>query len=148
MKKLFIIALMVLGSFVSLARADITPEKRVEIEKLFRLTGSEKLMTQMMGQMVAAMTKGRPDVGDDFWNRFTQKMDMHELIEKIIPVYDKYYTLDDLKAINAFYESPAGHKILSSLPQVMKESMQIGQAWSEKIGRQAATEIQREKQGK
>jgi hypothetical protein len=46
--------------------------------------------------------------------------------------------------VNAFYESPTGQKILSTLPQVMAESMKIGQEWGEKIGREAAEEIQAE----
>ena len=29
-------------------------------------------------------------------------MDTHELLEMLIPLYDKYYTTEDLKAVNAF----------------------------------------------
>ena len=61
------------------------------------------------------------------------------------PLYDKYYTLDDLKAINAFYASPTGQKVLTSLPQIMQESMKIGQEWGAKIGAQAEEEIKQEK---
>lgn len=115
---------------------------------MLRLTGMEKLITQMKSQMISALQKQTPGVSQDFWNRFEQKMDARELIEKIIPVYDKYYTLEDLKAVNAFYESPAGQKILATLPQVMQESMKIGQEWGEKIGKQAAAEAKGESQKK
>jgi uncharacterized protein len=115
---------------------------------MLRLTGMERLVNQMKSQMIAAFQKQSPDVSPDFWDRFDKKMDMHELIEKIIPVYDKYYTLDDLKAVNAFYESPAGQKILSTLPQVMQESMKIGQEWGESIGKQAAAEAEAEEKKK
>jgi len=142
MKKLFIVALFVVASFVSVARADIAPDKRAEIQKLLRLTGMEKLMNQMKVQMIDTFKAQSTGVPDEFWAKAEKEMDVRELIELIIPVYDKYYTLDDLKAVNAFYESPSGQKILSTLPQVSKESGDIGRAWGEKIGRQIEQEIQ------
>lgn len=148
MKKLLITTLLIIFSYVSIAQAEIAPEKRKEIEKMLRLTGMEKLMTQMKTQMLSAFQKTIPDVSQDFWDRFGQKMDIHELIEKIIPVYDKHYTIEDLRAVNVFYESPAGRKILATLPQVMQESMQIGREWGEKIGKQAEAEAAAESKKK
>ena len=72
-------------------------------------------------------------------------MDMHELLEELVPVYDKYYTLADLKTVNAFYETPTGQKVLAALPQITQESMQIGQAWGQRIGAQIMAEAQQEK---
>jgi hypothetical protein len=148
MKKLLVTTLIIICSYVSIAHAEISSEKRKEVERMLRLTGMEKLMTQMKSQMIAAFQKQSPTVSQDFWNRFDKKMDMHGLIEKIIPVYDKYYTLEDLKAVNAFYESPAGQKVLATLPQVMQESMKIGQEWGERIGKQAASEAEAEAMNK
>jgi len=48
--------------------------------------------------------------------------------------------------VNAFYESPAGQRMLSTLPQLMQESMEIGQEWGEKVGRQAAQEAEQDPQ--
>ena len=55
---------------------------------------------------------------------------------------DKYLTLDDLKKIVAFYESPVGKKLGASTPAMMAEGMQIGQ----KLGMEIATELQQELQ--
>jgi hypothetical protein len=133
---------------VSLTHAEISGEKRKEVEKMLRLTGMEKLMTQMKTQMLGALQKQLSDVPQDFWDRFAQKMDMRDLLEKVIPVYDKHYTLEDLRAVNAFYESPAGQKVLATLPQVMQESMKVGQEWGEQIGKQAAAEAEAESKKK
>lgn len=148
MKKLILLALVTIFSCVSMANAEIAKDKRKEIERMLRLTGMEKLMNQMKGQMIASLQGQIKQVPGGFWEKFAQKMDTHELLEKIIPLYDKYYTLEDLKAVNAFYESTAGQKMLSTLPQIMKESMQIGQEWGQKIGKQAAEEAQQESKGK
>jgi hypothetical protein len=144
MRKFLLTAVLLMCSFLSVARAQVAPEKRAEIEKMLRLTGMEKLMTQMMGQMISAFKRQMPDTSAEFWNKFEEKLDVHELLEKVIPVYDKYYTLEDLKAVNAFYETPAGKKILSTLPQVSQECMKIGQEWGERIGKKAAAEAEQE----
>jgi hypothetical protein len=148
MKKLLITSLIIICSYISIAQAEISSEKRKEVEKMLRLTGMEKLVTQMMNQMISGFKKRISGVDQDVWNRIEQKMDVHELIEKIIPIYDKYYTLEDLKAVNAFYESPAGQKVLATLPQVMQESMKIGREWGEQIGKKVEAEAEEESKKK
>jgi uncharacterized protein len=98
----------------------------------------------METQMISSLKAQMPQVPDLFWTKFQQKMDTHELIEKVIPVYDKYYTIEDLKAINLFYETPAGQKVLSTLPQLIQETMRIGQQWGEKMGKEAVEEAEQE----
>jgi hypothetical protein len=132
----------------STGRADIATEKRAEIEKLLRLTGTERLMGQMANQLIASFKVQMPQVPETFWTKFQQKMNTREMIDLIIPVYDKYYTLEDLKAVNAFYETPAGQKVLSTLPQLMQETMRIGQEWGQKMGKQAAEEAEQEMKDK
>jgi hypothetical protein len=144
MKKLTPIWIAVLLSSLSISHADTPPDKRAEIQKLIRLTGVERLVGQMETQILSSMKAQMPQVPDLFWIKFQQKINNRELIEKIIPLYDKFYTTDDLKAINAFYETPVGAKVLSTLPQLTQESMKIGQEWGEKISRQAAQEADQE----
>jgi hypothetical protein len=52
--------------------------------------------------------------------------------------------LEDLKAVNAFYESPAGQRLLVVAPMAMQDAMKIGQEWGEKLGKEAATEAEQE----
>lgn len=144
MKKIITaVLLLVFCCSLSTVHAEVSKEKREQIEKMLRLTGMEKLMAQMKTQMIDNFRQKITDVPQDFWTKLEQRMDPKELLEKIIPIYDKYYTVEDLKAVNAFYESPAGQKVLSTLPQVMQESMKAGQEWGEKIGKQIAAEAEK-----
>jgi hypothetical protein len=124
--------------------SQIPKEKVAEIEKTLRLVGVEKLMGQMKGQMFGMFRQQMKDVPEEFWKKAEDKFDTNELLVLIIPLYDKYYSTDDLKAINAFYESPAGQKVLSSLPAIMQESMNIGRKWGEEVGRRVQQEIEEE----
>jgi uncharacterized protein len=51
-------------------------------------------------------------------------MPMDEMEQALIPAYQKHFTHGDLVAMNGFYSSPVGQKVLHELPDVMQESMQ------------------------
>jgi len=129
----------------SAAYQSIDPAKAAEIRKMLELTGTVKLMKQVMNQMIDSFKTRNSHVSSEFWDRFESNLDTNDLVDKMIPLYDKYYTLDDLKAINAFYESPAGQRVLAVTPQIMHESMQIGQEWGRGVGAKIATELEKEK---
>jgi hypothetical protein len=144
MKKLHVFAVITMVALASGAQSEVPAAKRQEIEKMLRLTGMEQLMAQMKTQMIAGLKTQMSQVPKEFWTKFESSMDMGVLLEKIIPLYDKYYTTEDLKAVNAFYQSAAGQKVLSTLPKIMQESIAIGQEWGRKMGEQAAAEAQQE----
>ena len=138
-RRIFLIALTLI--LAPLLRADIDASKRSEIEKLLRLTGLENTMNQMITQMLASLKSKLPEASGSFWDKFSSKLNAHDLLDQLIPLYDKYYSLEDLRAVNAFYQSEAGKKIISTMPLIMKEAMTIGQAWGEKVGKQAFDEF-------
>jgi len=127
------------------AMQGIDPAKAAEIRKMLALTGTVKLMNQMFDQMLDSFKMQNSGASTDFWNRFQKEINTQELVDKMVPLYDKYYTLDDLKAVNAFYESPAGQRVLASTPQIMRESMQIGQEWGRSVATRLMDELKKEK---
>ena len=48
-----------------------------------------------------------------------------EMIDDMIPVYQKYVTHEDALAIIAFYQSPAGQHLVAQGPEMTKEAMTI-----------------------
>jgi hypothetical protein len=124
----------------------IDPAKEAEIRKMLKLNGTEKLMVQMKEQMLATFRQRQSSLPPEFWDRMDKDMDVHELLEKMIPIYDKNYTLDDLKAANAFYESPAGQRIIASSPKVMAEVGPIAKQWGAAVGLKVMLEMQDYKQ--
>ena len=61
-----------------------------------------------------------------------------------IPIYDKHFTLEELRAILAFYETPAGRAMLAKLPLVLHESMEAGKALGGRIGEETARRLKAE----
>ena len=124
--------------------ASISPEKRFEIEKMLRLTGMEKRMEQMKVQMLNGMKKQMTDMPNAFWDKLGQKMEYRKMINMIMPIYDKYFAVEDLKAVNAFYESPAGVRMISVTPMMSQEVLKVTMEWGADIGKQAAAEIEQD----
>ena len=52
----------------------------------------------------------------------------------LYPVYDKYFTHQEIKELMAFYETPSGKKAILVLPTVINEAMGIGQGWGQALG--------------
>ena len=46
-----------------------------------------------------------------------------EIIERVVPIYEKYYTIDELREIVNFYKSPAGSKHVRISPTIMEETL-------------------------
>jgi hypothetical protein len=125
------------------AAEKIDAEKVKEIRTMLELTGASKMAAQMMNQMLDSM-KGTKDLTNSQIERMKKRLasGSDELVELTIPIYDKYYSIEDLKAVNAFYSSSAGQKYLQSMPQVVKESMKVGQEWGAKMAKRIVEELE------
>ena len=47
-----------------------------------------------------------------------------EMMQAMVPAYQKHFTKGDMDALIAFYSTPTGQKVLQELPAVMGEGMQ------------------------
>jgi uncharacterized protein len=52
---------------------------------------------------------------------------MADMETEMIALYSRHFTADELKQIAAYYRTPIGMKSMQLMPQVMAESMAIGQ---------------------
>ena len=55
------------------------------------------------------------------------------LLDEIIPIYEKYFTHEEVQQLLAFHESPIGKKSIEVMPQLMAEGMQVGQRWAMRV---------------
>jgi len=57
--------------------------------------------------------------------KYEELFNVSEIIERLIPIYSKYYSKVDLINMIQFYESPTGVKVLESTPEIMKETVGV-----------------------
>jgi hypothetical protein len=54
-----------------------------------------------------------------------------EIRDRLIALYAKYFTREEVRGLIAFYESDLGRKAVSNLPSLMREGGEIGQRWAQ-----------------
>lgn len=109
-------------------------QKVKDIKQLLKITGSVDLSLGAMDQIIESIKKIQPDIPQEFWDEFRKEVKGDDLIDMIVPIYDKYYSAQDIKDLITFYNSPLGQKVSKSLPAISQESMAAGQAWGQKLG--------------
>jgi hypothetical protein len=116
-------------------------QKETDIRKLLEVSGSSKLGQQILDQMIGQFRKSMPDVPQEFWTKFQEQAQMDELVELIIPIYDKHFSDDDIKDLIKFYESPIGRKLMHEMPEIVQESMAIGQNWGRNMAQRVMQQL-------
>lgn len=121
----------------------INPEKAQNIRLLFQATNSKDLVPQVLDQFVVAFKQAAPNVPQEFWDAIKKKVDVNELVDLMIPIYDKYFTADDIKAMLAFYDSPTGRKVTATMAPMTQEKITVMQAWGREKGMEVEQELAR-----
>ena len=63
-----------------------------------------------------------------FRDRMRTEIDFKEYIdEAIYPLYDKFYSEEELRDIVQFYKTPTGRKVIDTMPQVYAESRELAE---------------------
>lgn len=144
----FCISLIVLSNlfFPSTSIGQVKTEevniaKRNDIRKLLIMTGAKERSEYMLSYMINNFKKIMPQVPEKFWDEFKNRADLNELAELILPIYDKYFTHEEIKSLIEFYESPIEKKLLSVQPNIMQESTLVGEKWGAKLGEQIGREL-------
>lgn len=98
----------------------VSPEKRALILKFIEVFGTRQALNNNFELMLKQIEKEKPEEAKKIHDRV--KVD--EIIERLMPVYDRNFTTEDLDAFIAFYSSPQGQKLIKTIPILMKESVQ------------------------
>ena len=124
-----------LVSFATAAAQDSTvPDsaKHADVIRLLRASGSAELGVQMMDNLLPSFAEAFPQVPEQLWDEIRQEFSADELIGLMVPIYEKYYSHEEIRELLAFYESPIGKKMVERMPLVLQEAMMVGEQWGEK----------------
>jgi hypothetical protein len=119
--------------------ADNSPATKADVERYFQIAKSNDMMKKLMATMTQNMhklmheqyVKHQDELPTDYEAKINAMMDgmfanmpMDEMMQAMVPAYQKHFTKRDLDNLVAFYSSPTGAKLLRELPSIMAESMQ------------------------
>src|SRR5690242_1333034 len=115
--------------------------KRADIRKLIELTGAANISADALQKMIEPLKASYPQVPEEFWNTFVHEVHSDELIDLVIPIYDKYYTHDEIQELMRFYQSPVGQKTIKVLPKLSAEAIDAGQEWGRMVADRAMRKL-------
>jgi len=118
--------------------SDTDPATRDDIILYLRTMRSHDLVKKMMEVQSESMQKlihdqflqDKGTLPPDFDRRMkkamadlVKNMPVDDIIQAMIPAYQDHFTRGDIQAMNAFYSSPVGQKVLEELPAVNQEGI-------------------------
>jgi len=124
------------------AKAD--PARLAEARKLMELTASDKIVDQIMGlafgQVAQLMVRMKPEKQKEIMaiiKKLAAEMSTgarkQELRNTIAEIYARELSLEDLKKLNAFYQTDTGRRFIEKMPTIMAQSQRAGMAWGRKL---------------
>jgi hypothetical protein len=135
----------------------IDPAKEADIRALLELVGARDLvedsMTRSAEQYREKLLETLPSnpQGQTFVNTvitsYEKKFDVDAVTEKLVNVYDKHYTDDEIKGLLQFYGSPLGQKVAAESPKIGRELQEAVRTTSGKAAKDALEEAKRDNPG-
>lgn len=119
-------------------------EYEMAVQKMLTASGAEKTFKASINQMFSLTKQQQPEVPSEFWTTMEDEMlktSIKDLIELLVPIYQKHLTLEDINELTAFYQSPVGKKFAEKTPLITQESIAAGQQWGMKIGQKIIDKI-------
>jgi len=117
-------------SFFVFTQFCVAQSKQQDIRKLVEII-TPNMMADMIQPMIQQIGINAPRTFYvSFFGRYNIMEDYYNII---IPLYDKYFTQNDINEMLRFYQTPTGKKALETLGPMMSEGMPLITKWSERI---------------
>ena len=125
-------------AFAQQSPAD-SPATKEDVQRYLEVMHSREMMSKMLDAMTKPMhqimheqyERDKDKLPPDFEARTNKLIDDYlrqfpwdEILQAMVPVYQKHFTKGDIDQLVAFYLSPTGQKLLKELPAITSESMQ------------------------
>ncbi len=112
----------------------VDPEKAALIDRFLEVTNAYRFYDDIVGQVCGAYAKRFPQIEKDFWTDFKKNHTRREdLFNQVTPIYAKYLSVEDLKSILAFFESPSGKKYVAVLADLGRETGGVAQEFEKDL---------------
>jgi hypothetical protein len=139
--RLLLAAILCVGfSWNGLAQsAADAPATKEDVERYFQAVHSHDMMQRMLEAMSKPMhqmthdqcTKDKNNLPADCEARINKMTDdmmkqvpFDEMMQAMVPAYQKHFTKGDMDTLIAFYSAPTGQKVLQEMPSIMAEGME------------------------
>jgi hypothetical protein len=118
---------------------DDTPATREDVQRYLQIVQSREMAKKMFAVMAQAARqmeheqylKHKDELPADYETKMNARVDemfgnmpWDEMLQAMVPAYQRHFTKGDIDNLVAFYSSPTGAKLLRETPAMMAEAMQ------------------------
>ena len=135
-KNILAIAFLVFGVFTNAQSS-----KDVKIAELLETMGSTQAMKTSFEYMINYYKQNNPQISSQYWDNSLKHVDYNELVQKLVPVYSKHFTEQEIVDLLNFYNTSTGKKMIDKMPVILQESMEIGRKWGIELAQKIEEEI-------
>jgi hypothetical protein len=135
------------------AKTDVDPERIAAAKELMEAVGAGRqfdgVVPLISNQLQGALEKQQPSHVAEIREAFKPIVEKYsprktEIEDQVAALYAQKMTAEELRDVVKFYKSPVGVKFIQTLPDVMRGTAALGQAWARKIAQEIDTEVRKE----
>jgi hypothetical protein len=136
------------------ANSSIDPPKEADIRSLMELVGARDLVQDGANTAIEQSrekllsTVPNNDKGQAFVNAFAasyqKKLDVDQVTEQLVAIYDKHFTDDEIRGLLQFYGSPLGQKVAVEMPKIGRETQAAVRSSAGKAAKDALAELKQQ----
>ncbi len=115
--------------FVGSALAQNSDEYKVEFDRYMGHSGTKQLTEEMVGGVLDMMLGGQSADVVERVKIAIMEPAVADLMDRMLVIYQENISMEDLKAYNDFFETPAGKRVAEKLPVLMQAGAVAGQEW-------------------
>ena len=135
-KNILAIAFLVFGVLTNAQSS-----KELKIAELLETMGSTEAMKTSFEYMINYYKQNNPQISSEYWDNASKHVDYYELVQKLVPVYSKHFTEQEIVDLLKFYNTSTGKKMIEKTPTILEESMEIGRKWGIELAQKIEKEI-------
>ena len=135
-KNILVIAFLVFGVLTNAQSS-----KELKIAELLETMGSTEAMKTSFEYMINYYKQNNPQISSEYWDNSLKHVDYNELVQKLVPVYSKHFTEQEIVDLLNFYNTSTGEKMIEKMPTVLQESMEVGRKWGIELAQKIEKEV-------
>ncbi|MGB3801075.1 MAG: DUF2059 domain-containing protein [Lewinella sp.] len=119
---------------------------------LIEVSGSEDMFVSSALNMIN-MQKESPafeGIPDSWWTKFTERIQQNgfqDIEAELASIYLANYTEEEIDFLIEYHQNPLAQSIMAKMPLVQQQSMQVGQAWGQKIAQELEDQLEVDPKG-
>lgn len=138
------------------ARADEEADRHAAAAEVLQTLHSAEMVANILPSLVQQLrlnlTRGDPTLGrqfDAFAPHLLEKAEAQKtvLLDKLVDVYAKTFTLVELKDMLAYYKTPVGQRIIETQGSINRDMLAAARDWGNGVARAMAQDAAAELQG-